>query len=81
MREEYVQVCILICLFELEGCLFTRVSHFVTPVYSLIRHFCDSISSASGWFICGLETLLLGGLCATVAYVIGQFVDGLIAKS
>jgi len=39
------------------------------------------IFSASGWFICGLETLLLGGLCATVAYLIGQFVDGLIAKS
>ncbi|KAL3759380.1 hypothetical protein ACHAWU_000679 [Discostella pseudostelligera] len=40
-----------------------------------------SMFSASGWFICGVETLLLGGLCATVAYLIGQFVDGLIAKS
>jgi len=40
-----------------------------------------SIFSAANWFICGLETLLLGGACATVAYTIGQFVDGLIATS
>lgn len=44
-------------------------------------HVMFAISSAAHWLICGLETLLLGGLCATVAYVIGQFVDGLIAKS
>ena len=31
--------------------------------------------SAANWFKCGLETLLLGGACATVAYIIGQFVD------
>ncbi len=37
-------------------------------------------TSAANWFICGLETLLLGGACATVAYTIGQFVDGLIAE-
>mmetsp|Transcript_12938 Transcript_12938/g.27910 ORF Transcript_12938/g.27910 Transcript_12938/m.27910 type:complete len:279 (+) Transcript_12938:27-863(+) len=37
--------------------------------------------SASHWFVCGLETLLLGGACATVAYTIGQFVDSLIAES
>lgn len=40
-----------------------------------------SIFSAANWFVCGLETFLLGGACATVAYTIGQFVDGLIAKS
>lgn len=40
-----------------------------------------SIFSASNWFICGLETLLLGGACATVAYTVGLFVDGLIAQS
>lgn len=38
-----------------------------------------SIFSAANWFICGLETFLLGGACATVAYTIGQFVDGLVA--
>jgi len=40
-----------------------------------------SIFSSANWFICGLETLLLGGACATVAYTVGQFVDGLIAES
>lgn len=33
------------------------------------------LHSAANWFKCGLETLLLGGACATVAYTIGQFVD------
>ncbi|KAL7547454.1 hypothetical protein ACHAWF_011739 [Thalassiosira exigua] len=40
-----------------------------------------SIFSATNWFICGLETLLLGGACATVAYTIGQFIDSLIPDS
>jgi len=30
------------------------------------------------WFWCGMETLLLGGACAAIAYTIGQFVDGLV---
>jgi len=34
--------------------------------------------SATNWFLCGMETLLLGGACATVAYTIGQLVDGLV---
>ncbi len=38
-------------------------------------------SSAANWFVCGLETFLLGGACATVAYTIGQFVDGLVTDS
>ncbi len=37
--------------------------------------------SAANWFVCGLETFLLGGACATVAYTIGQFVDGLVSDS
>jgi len=40
-----------------------------------------SLFSSANWFICGLETLVLGGACATVAYTIGQFVNGLIAES
>jgi len=39
-----------------------------------------SIFSSANWFKCGLETLLLGGACATVAYTVGQFVDGLIVE-
>eukprot|EP00985_Skeletonema_marinoi_P003260 scaffold1365_cov68-Skeletonema_marinoi.AAC.1 len=34
---------------------------------------------ASNWFVCGMETFLLGGACATLAYTIGQFVDGLVS--
>lgn len=37
--------------------------------------------SASSWYLCGAETLLLGGTCATVAYTIGQFVDTLVASN
>jgi len=40
-----------------------------------------STFSAANWFMCGLETLLLGGACATLAYTIGQFVDNLITKA
>jgi len=40
-----------------------------------------SMFCAANWFICGAETLLLGGACATVAFTVGQFVDGLIAES
>ena len=37
-----------------------------------------SIFSAANWFICGLETLLLGGACATVSFTVAHFVDGLV---
>ena len=39
-----------------------------------------SFFSASGWLVSGLETLFLGGCCTTLAYTIGQFVEGLIAE-
>ena len=39
-----------------------------------------SIFSAANWFICGLETFLLGGACATVSYFVAQFVDSLIGS-
>jgi DNA damage-binding protein 1 len=34
-----------------------------------------SFFSTQHWMVAGLETLLLGGACATVAFTIGQFVD------
>lgn len=37
-----------------------------------------SLFSTSKWYFCGLETLLLGGACASVAYSIGQYVDNLV---
>ena len=30
------------------------------------------------WFWSGIETLLLGGTCATVAFTIGYYVNGLL---
>lgn len=39
-----------------------------------------SIFSAANWFICGLETFLLGGACATVSYTVAQFIDSLIGS-
>lgn len=37
-----------------------------------------SIFSSSKWYFSGLETLLLGGACATLAYTIGQAMDNLV---
>jgi len=34
----------------------------------------------SNWFFCGMETFILGGTCAFVAYYIGQLVDNMIPK-
>ena len=63
---------------------FDHSNLFLTLILNIYTHqTCSvkSIFSAANWFMCGLETLLLGGACATVAYTIGQFVDGLIASS
>jgi DNA damage-binding protein 1 len=40
-----------------------------------------SFFSHQHWFQAGIETLLLGGACATIAYTIGQFVEHLVGKS
>jgi DNA damage-binding protein 1 len=40
-----------------------------------------SFFSHQRWFQAGVETLLLGGACATIAYTIGQFVEHLVGKS
>jgi len=37
-----------------------------------------SLFSTSKWYLCGLETFLLGGACATVAYTVGQYVDNML---
>lgn len=52
----------------------------VTGVVLFIMGCVKSIFSAAKWYWCGMETLLLGGACATVAYTIGQFVDRIVAK-
>ncbi len=47
----------------------------VTGIVLFIMGCVKSVFSTANWFICGTETLLLGGACATVAYTIGQYVD------
>ena len=47
----------------------------VTGVVLFIMGCVKSMFSASNWFLSGMETLLLGGCCATVAYTIGQIVE------
>lgn len=37
-----------------------------------------SLFSNGKWYLCGLETLLLGGSCATVAFTVGQAMDKLV---
>jgi len=39
-----------------------------------------SIFSSSKWWESGLETLLLGGACATIAYCAGQLIDSLLTN-
>ena len=34
----------------------------------------------SNWIYSGLETLLLGGACATLAYTIGRYVNNLVGE-
>lgn len=52
------------------------VTGFVLFIMGCVK----SLFSAARWYWCGLETLLLGGACATVAYTIGQYVDNLVAS-
>jgi len=50
-------------------------------VTGVVLFFLGSVKStfcASHWLTSGMETLLLGGACATVAYTIGQIVEGFI---
>lgn len=60
-----------------ESCLF-RTACTVTAIVLFIMGCIKSNFSASKWYISGLETLLLGGACATVAFTIGQVVDSII---
>jgi hypothetical protein len=56
--------------------LFTgRTADSLSPVISpLALSYCSN----AHWFFSGLETLLLGGSCATVAFTIGHFVNELV---
>eukprot|EP00542_Grammatophora_oceanica_P011812 CAMPEP_0194045484 /NCGR_PEP_ID=MMETSP0009_2-20130614/16813_1 /TAXON_ID=210454 /ORGANISM="Grammatophora oceanica, Strain CCMP 410" /LENGTH=257 /DNA_ID=CAMNT_0038690347 /DNA_START=142 /DNA_END=915 /DNA_ORIENTATION=+ len=49
----------------------------VTAVVLFMLGSVKSMFCSMNWFVSGSETLLLGGACATLAYTIGQFLDGL----
>ena len=57
------------------GYVFVRCCPLYRIYSSLLTYF--SILSTTNWFICGLETLLLGGACATIAFIIGQIVSSM----
>eukprot|EP00550_Attheya_septentrionalis_P007228 CAMPEP_0198287426 /NCGR_PEP_ID=MMETSP1449-20131203/6245_1 /TAXON_ID=420275 /ORGANISM="Attheya septentrionalis, Strain CCMP2084" /LENGTH=289 /DNA_ID=CAMNT_0043985377 /DNA_START=118 /DNA_END=987 /DNA_ORIENTATION=+ len=50
----------------------------ITGIVLFLMGCVKSLFSVAHWFWCGLETLLLGGTCATLAYTIGQLVDGIV---
>jgi hypothetical protein len=54
--------------------LYTHSNENILAIYLVF------VGSRSNWFLSGLETLLLGGTCATVAFVIGSFVNGLLGE-
>lgn len=47
----------------------------VTGIVLFIMGCVKSLFSTAKWYISGMETFLLGGACATVAYTIGQYVE------
>jgi hypothetical protein len=57
----------------ISACVVTGVTLFLMG--SVKSHF-----SAQNWFHSGMETLTLGGACATVAFTVGQLVGGLAQK-
>lgn len=59
--------------------LFTNAC-VVTGIVLFLMGIVKSKFSSSKWYICGLETLLLGGACATVAYVLGQYIDHMVKQ-
>jgi len=66
---------------ELESRVLFQAACVVT---GLVLFFLGSIKSnfsRSNWFWSGLETLILGGLCATVAFSIGSLVNGLVSEN
>lgn len=57
----------------LSACIVTAIVLFLMG--SLKSYFCTQ-----NWFRAGTETLILGGTCATVAYMIGQLVQGIVGE-
>ncbi|GMH64525.1 hypothetical protein TL16_g03982 [Triparma laevis f. inornata] len=47
----------------------------VTGIVLFMMGCVKSMFSTTNWFVSGMETFMLGGACATLAYVIGQYVE------
>lgn len=65
---------------DLEPIYLFKSACVVTALVLFLLGSIKSNFSRSNWFLSGLETLLLGGTCATVAFVIGSFVNGLLGE-
>jgi VIT1/CCC1 family predicted Fe2+/Mn2+ transporter len=53
---------------------------FVTGIVLFLMGTTKSLFSSQNWFHSGMETLMLGGACATVAFTVGQLVGGFAQK-
>lgn len=63
-----------------EGYLFLTAC-VVTGLVLFFMGTLKSFVSAQFWLVAGLETLLLGGACATVAFTIGQWINNTFPAS
>lgn len=62
------------------GALFTAAC-IITGIVLFILGCVKSLFCTAHWAKSGTETLLLGGACATTAYIIGQYVNGMLDGS
>ncbi|MCX6735413.1 MAG: VIT1/CCC1 transporter family protein [Candidatus Peregrinibacteria bacterium] len=55
---------------------------YITAVTTLLGLFfvgtIKSKFSMRNWFVCGIETALIGGMAATIAYLVGYFIKNLV---
>jgi len=63
---------------DLDSTVLFKCACGVTGLVLFLLGSIKSNFSRSNWFLSGCETLILGGTCATVAYTIGFFVNGLL---
>jgi VIT1/CCC1 family predicted Fe2+/Mn2+ transporter len=50
----------------------------ITGIVLFLMGSVKSFFSKQVWYYAGIETLVLGGTCATVAYTIGQIIEGIV---
>jgi len=63
---------------DLDSTVLFKCACGVTALVLFLLGSIKSNFSRTSWFLSGCETLILGGTCATVAYTIGFFVNGLL---